>query len=68
MSDLEKRLRDLPVRAPEPSALPAARAEFERSFGRKSRPFIVRGALPFALAGIVGIYLSWAFAAAFALN
>lgn len=64
-------LRALPVHAPPPGADRAARAAFtESSAPWQLRTFfgVTRALVPVALAGVVGVYLSWAFAAALALQ
>lgn len=68
MSDLE-RLRELPVRSAVESVDLAARAAFVSAFQSRSLfGRLARGIVPAALAGIVGVYLSWAFSLAIALN
>jgi hypothetical protein len=72
--ELGRRLRALPTHANAANAAPAARATFDRAFGRSpsndaqdARAFIGRALVPVGLVGIVGAYLFWAFNAAIAL-
>ena len=68
--DLEQ-LRALPVHANAANPAPAARAAFDRAFGRTpaegALALVSRGLVPVGLVGIVGAYLLWAFSAAIAL-
>ncbi len=68
MSDLE-RLRDLPAHANHADPAPAARAAFDRAFGRKraSLALVAQAAVPVGLLAVAGVYLLWAFNAAIAL-
>lgn len=70
-------LRELPAHAPTASAdvrlQREARAAFDRTFADAARPFpaaalLTRAAVPIFLAGIVGIYMTWAISAATALT
>jgi len=77
MSDLEK-LRELPQQRNAHDPMPAARDAFDEAFGRRPARattvihvgggILARTAVPTLLAGLVGLYLLWAFAAAFTLG
>lgn len=72
MSDPEQpddlaRLRALPQHDNHANPSPAARAAFDRAFGRKPASGALEFAVPVGLLGVVGVYLLWAFGAAIAL-
>ena len=80
MSDedpLLSQLKALPARKSEYDAAPKARAAFERAFGQRvtttvevqaDGSLIARSIVPVFLAGVVAIYLMWAFASVLALQ
>ena len=71
MSDNDDPLRKLPVLMAEADARPAARQAFARAFDPwhlRVLGIFSRSLVPVALASIVGLYLTWAFAAAISLN
>lgn len=83
MSDLDEKLRALPVKRNEHDPAPAAREAFEKAFGRTTvrtelivqadgsiagRGVLARSIVPVFLAGVIALYLLWAFSAAIALQ
>ena len=76
MSDLDEQLRALPQKRNEHDPAPAARAAFDKAFGRTQTEVMVqadgslvaRSIVPIFLAGVVALYLLWAFSAAIALQ
>lgn len=75
---LLSQLRALPARKNEHDPAPKAREAFEKAFGRTTvtttvevradGSLIVRSIVPVFLAGVVAIYLLWAFASVLALQ
>ena len=64
-------LRDLPVWQPPPQGDRLAREAFNTQFApwpMRTLGIVSRAMVPVALAGVIGIYLSWAFSAALALQ
>ncbi len=69
MTREDEALRALPRHAPPPGPPAEARAAFLQGASHETwSARLTRIAVPAVLASVVGLYLSWAFAAAIALN